>query len=82
MSALELKSEIHQLVDQVNDNGVLKAIQTLLQKQVDNDVVGFDAKGKALSLKAFVKRIEKAESDVKKGKYVTIDQLEKESEKW
>jgi hypothetical protein len=82
MRALELKSGIHQWVDQVKDSGVLKAIQTLLQKQVSNDVVVFDGKDKALSLKAFINRIEMAEAEVKKGKYMTIDQLEKESEKW
>ena len=82
MSALELKTELHHLIDQVNDNGVLKAIQTLLQKQVEKDEVAFDSKGKPLSLKAFIKRIEKAEAEVKTGKYVTISQLEKESDKW
>jgi hypothetical protein len=82
MSALELKTELHQLIDQVNDNGVLRAIQTILQKQVEKDEGAIDSRGKSLSLKAFIKKIEKAEAEVKAGKYVTIAQLEKESEKW
>ncbi len=82
MTALELKTELHHLIDKVQDNSVLKAIQTLLQKQVDNDEAGFDSKGKSLSHKAFIKRIEKAEAEIKAGRFVTAAQLEKESERW
>lgn len=59
MTNQELNSNLHELVDGVNDNTVLRAIQVLL-----------------------IKRIEKAELEIKQGKYVTIDQLEKEAENW
>lgn len=51
-------------------------------EHVEKDDLTFDSKGNRLSHRAFITRIEKAESDVKSGKYLTIDQLEKESEKW
>jgi hypothetical protein len=82
MASAQLKTELHHLIDKVNDSSVLKAIQTLLKKQLQNSAVGYDAKGKKISTKAFIRRIEKAETEVKAGKFVTIDELEKESEKW
>lgn len=82
MSAQKVKKELHELIELVNDDAVLKAIQTLLRKQVEKDAAAFDSKGKPMSLRGFIKEIEKAESEVKAGKYVTVAQLEKESEKW
>lgn len=51
-------------------------------EHVEKDVALFDSRGRRLSHRAFITRIEKAEAEVKAGKYVTIDQLEKEAEKW
>ena len=44
--------------------------------------VVFDSKGKPLSEKDLMERVEEAEAEVREGKYVTIAQLKKESEKW
>lgn len=82
MSTLELKTDLHKLIEEVNDTTVLKALYTLLKKQAQNDVVGYASNMKPLTKKAFIKRIEKAEAQIKKGQYVTIEELEKESEKW
>jgi hypothetical protein len=82
MSTLELKADLHNLINEINDNTVLKAVHMLLKKQAQNDVVGYTANMKPLTKKAFIKRIEKAETQVKKGQYVTIEELEKESENW
>ena len=79
MSTLELKSDLHTLIDSVNDSQFLKAIQTLLKKQVSvsDEIVGYQ-NGKAISKKEFLKRIDTAETEYKQGKYVTIEELQKE----
>jgi len=82
MSTIELKTDLHNLIDEINDNAVLKALYMLLKKQTQNDSVGYTTAMKPLTKKAFIKRIEKAETQIKKGQYVTIEELERESEKW
>ena len=79
MSTIELKADLHNLINKINDSTILKAIKMLLEKQVHNEVIGYEANGKPISQKAFIKRIEKAEAEVKKGKYTTIEELQKES---
>ena len=82
MSTLELKTDLHQLIDQVDDTSILKAIYTLLKKQSSNNTIGYTSGFKALTKKEFIKRIEKAESQIKKGQFVSIEELKKESENW
>jgi hypothetical protein len=82
MSTVELKTDLYQLIDGITDNNVLKAIHTILKKSIDNDIVGYSSDRKPLTKKAFIKRIEKAEAEIKKGHYTTIEALKKESESW
>ncbi|MCA6433975.1 MAG: hypothetical protein IM574_10225 [Cytophagales bacterium] len=47
-----------------------------------NPVVGYEANGKAITQKDFIKMVEQAEDEVAMGKYQTIEELEKEAESW
>ena len=82
MSTIELKADLHHLIDKINDNAVLKAIHLLLKKQTSDESAGYEPNGKPITKKAFIKRIEKAEADIKKGNFTSIEDLEKESENW
>lgn len=64
MSTIELKTDLHDLIDKINDNSILKAIHMLLKRQVHEDIAGYEANGKAITKKEFIKRIEKAEAEV------------------
>lgn len=82
MSTAELKTDLYHLIEELNDTSVLKAIHTILKKSVDNDIVGYSSDMKPITKKAFIKRIEKAEATIKKGKHITVEALKKESESW
>ena len=82
MSTIELKNDLHLIIDKISDSSILKTIHKLLKSHLRDDIVGYEANGKPITKKAFIKRIEKAEADIKKGNFVTIEELEKESENW
>ncbi|MGP8217770.1 MAG: hypothetical protein ACLQQ4_19550 [Bacteroidia bacterium] len=82
MSTAELKTDLYQLIEGINDTTVLKAIHTILKKSIDKDIAGYTSGRKPITKKAFIKRIEKAESEIKRGHYLAIEALKKESESW
>ena len=53
-----------------------------LLKQKNEGIIGFTADRKPLTKKELIKRLEKAENQIKKGQSVTIDELEKEAQSW
>lgn len=81
MSTLELKTDLHHLIEEINDTSVLKALHTLL-KQKSEDFIGFTSDREPLTKKELIKRLEKAETQIRKGQSVTIDELEKEAQTW
>jgi hypothetical protein len=82
MSIFELKTDLHHLIDEINDTTVLKELHTILRKKPENEIIGNTANRKPLTIKQFISRIKKAEQQIKKGQYVTVEELEKESETW
>lgn len=81
MSTLELKADLHNLIEEISDTSVLRALHTLL-KQKSEDVIGFTSARRPLTKKELIKRLEKAETQIRKGQSVTIDELEKEAQDW
>ena len=84
MSTAEMKSEIHTLLEQVEDSYV-EAIHTLLNTHVgkqDDPIISYDLEGNpqyASQMKEiFLKELE----EVKKGNFVTLDELKEESKTW
>lgn len=65
----------------VDDTTIIDQVRDLL-RGVSNPVVGYEASGKAITQKDFIKIIEQAEDEVAMGKYQTIEELEKEAESW
>jgi hypothetical protein len=71
---------IEQLI-QIGDAKLIEQVRDLL-KSGSNPVVGYEANGKAITQKDFIKMIERAEGEVTLKKYQTIEDLDKESEKY
>jgi hypothetical protein len=65
----------------VDDTNIIDQVRDLL-RSVSNPVVGYEANGKAITQKDFIKMVEQAEDEVAAGKYQTIEELEKEAESW
>ena len=80
MSTIELKTNLHSLIDSVNDSKILKTIYALLTKQ-EEEIIGYQG-AKAITRKEFLKQIEQSEAEYKQGKYITFHELMEESKSW
>lgn len=74
MSIAELQLQLHQVIDTITDSERLEAVYTLLK----------GAKGpyEPMSLEEYVGAIDEARQQIGEGKYMSADDLEKESENW
>lgn len=85
MSSSEIRSEIEVFLDQV-DESFLKVVHSMLntyvKEKLEDPIIGYDVDGKPLHASVARKLFEKELEGVKEGKYMTIEDLEKESEKW
>jgi hypothetical protein len=74
-----IKLNIIKRIIQVRDSNVLNKINKLLDEEL---IVGYTPNGTPINLKAYKKRIKKAEKDVELNKVMSQDELKKESECW
>lgn len=87
MTKVELKTSIKNLVNKLDDEKLLKAYHTLLTSLIDekektSDIVGNSVKGELLTRKNIIKSVKSASARVKAGKYVSQEEVEKQSQKW
>lgn len=82
MSAAELKKAIHQIVDEA-DEDFLEVVYAMMEAYAkQKDVIGYHPDGKPLTLKELKENVRISEEQYKKGKYTTLEDLEKEVESW
>ena len=74
MSIAELKLRLHQTIETINDRDKLEALCALLKDT--------NSKYSQMDLKEYVNAIDEAVLQVKEGKFSTVDDFEKESERW
>ncbi len=74
MSIAELKLRLHQTIDSIDDKAKLEALYALLKDT--------NSKYSTMDLKEYVNAIDEAVLQVKAGKFSTVDDFEKESERW
>ena len=74
MSIAELQLQLHQAIDTITDTKKLEAIYTLLK----------DKKGpyQPMPSQEYIRTIDEARQQIKDGKSLSIDELEKESDNW
>jgi hypothetical protein len=87
MTKVELKTSIKNLVNKLDDEKVLKAYHTLLtclieEKEKPSPIIGYSTKGEPLTKKSIVKKVKAASARVKAGKYISQEDVEKQSQKW
>lgn len=75
MSIQEMKSRIHQSVDEVDDETLLEEVNRILARNVDGDVLDDLADEQLAS-------IEKAREEVRQGKYITLAEHKQKIEQW
>ncbi len=74
-----IHSHLHLADNEVIEEMYSKIHSTIKKKRV---IVGFDAEGNQISSAQLLKELKDAENQIKKGDFLTIDQLEKEAEEW
>ncbi len=72
MDSLRIKEDIHQIIDEIEDEKILLAIHQMLYARKSNDV----------SLREFEQLIEKAEQDIKGGRVTDQQNLKNEIASW
>jgi len=77
MTTISLRKKVHQYIDDVDDT-VVKAVYALLKELNKNEANNI----KRLTIEEYNAEIDKAEGDIKNGKYLTHAQAIKEINKW
>ena len=72
MNIAELQLQLHQAIDTITDIKKLEAVYTLLK--------GAEGPYKRMSMEEYVEAIDEARQQIKDGKYLSVDELKKESD--
>jgi len=78
MRATELKEKLYQYIDAASD----EELERLNAYAEDDPIIGYTIEGEPIKAKAFKEKARAIRARVKEGHYRTLDELEKESEKW
>jgi hypothetical protein len=83
MSAVEMREEVHQLVDQI-DEKLLEAVYALLGTYVqkEDSVLGYETDGTPVTASAFLEQADKAMEAVERGEYITVEELDRRTKEW
>jgi hypothetical protein len=82
MTATALRKEVQKYISRA-DERFLRMVHSLAKEYVKNDdkVIGYHV-GKPIKKSHFLAELKEAEEQIEQGKYITINDLEKESKKW
>lgn len=85
MTTIDMRSESHQILDQVDDR-FLEVVHAMLQayaRQAVDPVVSYDAvSGTPRTASEFTALLDGEVASVRRGEYMTIEDFKKESAKW
>lgn len=78
------RKNIKKQMDYIHDKRVINSIKNILDFALSKEVevVGYEPGGKPITKAQLIKDIEESEQQIKRGKYITQEQLEKEIKKW
>ena len=85
MSAVEIRAEIQSYLEKVQDESFLKVVHSMLDAYVrehEDPIIGYDVDGVPLYASVARKLFKEQLEGVERGEYITIEDLEKEMEKW
>ncbi len=83
MSAVEMRQEVHQLIDQI-DARLLEAVYAMLGTYVktEDPILGYETDGTPVTASAFLKQAEEAVAEAKAGKGISVEELRNRSTEW
>ncbi len=81
MTAIVLRKEVQQYLDHA-DERFLRMVYAMSKEYESNLVVGYTAKGEALTKTKIKERVKAASIRVKSGDFIAHEELEKEVQEW
>ncbi len=67
----------------VSNEKLISKLESILKKEKSKDeIIGFTAEGKPMNKEAYIRNLDEARKQVKEGKYISQEELEKQSENW
>jgi len=79
MNLQATKLDVVQKILAVTTESIIEKINKILDKEM---IVGYTTEGKPLTKEAYNKRLQKAETQIQSGNYISQEEIEKESENW
>lgn len=80
MNTSELKSELHQIIDQVKDNRILEAVYTILSSQVS--IFAHTSDNKPVTKEQLDVMLDASEEDINAGRLTDQSDVKKEIKTW
>ena len=81
MGALELRESVLEYINTA-DERLLKVVKAVIESYQENDIVAYTVDGIPLNRIAYKEELQKAKEEIKRGEYITQEDLEKESNNW
>ena len=84
MSTTQIRQAVHNYVDQL-DEKFLHAVMAMMEVYVteQNDpIAGYDIRGNPVRASVLKAKLDKEVERARKGEYLTLEEMEKEMEKW
>jgi mevalonate pyrophosphate decarboxylase len=81
MGALELRDSVLKYINTA-DERLLKVVKAVIESYQENDIVTYTIDGKPLTRVAYKEELQEAKAEIKRGEYITQEDLEKESNNW
>ncbi len=86
MSTVELRADLHNLIDQL-DERFLKAVHSMVSVYQETDseddpIEGYDTNGHPLRASELIDKYEKGLADVEAGNYITAEALREKTRQW
>ena len=81
MGALELKDSVLQYINSA-DERLLKVVKAVIESYQENEIVSYTVNGNPLTRNQYKIELTKAVEEINSGKFISQEDLEKESESW
>lgn len=81
MSTIEIRTELHKLIDQI-DERFLMAVYSMVSVYQGENPIGYKTDGTPIFGSALGKELDKEVENAKQGQYISVEELEERSKQW
>lgn len=81
MGALELKDSVLQYINSA-DERLLKVVKAVIESYQEDEIVAYTVNGSPLTRNQYKIELSQAIEEINSGKFISQEDLEKESESW